>query len=74
MVKVEKDPEEPEDDIILAANIILISDAMQKLLRSGLKEKAIVALLQDDTKLGKGVIETVLASLKTLAKNYTDKE
>lgn len=62
---------EPVTKDMLATAIIEASEAMKKLAKSGLNRKGIVALLNDDTKLGKGICETVLLSLEGLAKTYT---
>lgn len=62
---------EPVTKDILATAIIEASVAMQKLAKSGLNRKGVIALLNDDTKLGKGICETVLISLERLAKTYT---
>jgi hypothetical protein len=61
----------PVEKEVLATAIVSISDAVQKLYKSGLNRRAVVALIADDTKLGKGTIETVLASLLDLRKTYT---
>jgi hypothetical protein len=63
--------EQPITKEILATAIVEISDAVQKLYKSGLNRRAVVALVADDTKLGKGTIETVLDSLLDLRKTYT---
>ena len=60
----------PATKEILADAILKISDAAKSLDKSGLNRRAIVALIADDTKLGKGTIVTVLNSLEDLAKNY----
>ena len=62
--------EEPVTETILATAILKISDAAKQLEKSGLNKRAIIALIADDTKLGKGTINTVLNSLEDLAKNY----
>jgi len=56
---------------VLATSIVAISNAVKKLYDSGLNRRAVVALIVDDTKLGKGTIETVLDSLLDLRKTYT---
>ena len=66
-----KGQEEAITKEVLATAITQISDAMKKLEKSGLNRKGVVALINDDTKMGKGVIETVLLSLSNLAKTYT---
>lgn len=62
---------EPVTKEVLATAIIEISESAKQLAKSGLNRKGIIALLNDDTKLGKGIIETVLLSLENLAKTYT---
>ncbi len=67
MVTVKKsDP--PESTEILASAIMKLSDGMNKLLNSaeGLKEDAIIILLQDATKLSKRDIRIVLRALSRL--------
>ncbi len=54
----------------LCESINKISEAMTKLSESGLKLNAVVALIKDDTGLGKGLIETVLSSLTELRRKY----
>jgi hypothetical protein len=56
---------------VLATAIVSISDAVKKLYDGGLNRRAVVALIADDTKLGKGTIEAVLNSLLDLRKTYT---
>jgi len=56
---------------VLATAILQISAGVKDLEKTGLNRRAVVALLADDTKLGKGTINTVLNSLGDLAKNYT---
>src|SRR5271170_4074734 len=70
-VVVLQDEEAPIEKPVLATAIIAISDAVKKLEKSGLNRKGVIALINDDTKLGKGIIETVLLSLGNLAKTYT---
>lgn len=61
---------EPVTKDMLATAIVDVSDAMKKLSKSGLNRKGIIALINDDTKLGKGLIETVIISMERLAKTY----
>jgi hypothetical protein len=56
---------------ILATSVVAIGDSVQKLLDIGLNRRAIVALIADDTKLGKGTIEAVLDSLVSFRNTYT---
>lgn len=66
-----KGTKEPVTKPVLATAILAISESVKQLYGSGLNRKAVVALIADDTKLGKGTIETVLSSLQDLAKTYT---
>jgi len=68
--RIVQDEESPVEKDVLATAIVQISSAMKRLSKSGINRKGIVALVNDDTKLGKGLIETVLISLENLAKNY----
>lgn len=70
-IKVVQDPEKPVEKEVLAEAIIKISKSFGQLLSSGLNRKAIIALIQYDTKLGYGVIEALLRSLETLAESFT---
>lgn len=70
MVKVIKNQDKPETTEILAEAVIKIGESMDKLYSSGMNKKAIIVLIANDTKLGKGTIETVLDSLKTLKGYY----
>jgi len=56
---------------VLATAIVQISDSVKRLYDSGLNRHAVVALVADDTRLGKKTIETVLDSLLDLRKTYT---
>lgn len=64
-IKVKKsDP--PETKEVLADAIVRISEGFEKLQKSGLNERAIIALLHDATKIGKPAIRDVLAGLRQL--------
>jgi hypothetical protein len=65
-IKVVKNAEKPESKEILAEAIVRIGKAMDDLTKSGLNERAIVALINFETKIGLGDIRTVLAALKKL--------
>jgi len=56
---------------ILATSIVQIGDTVKKLYDIGLNRRAVVALIADDTKLGKGTIEAVLDSLISFRNTYT---
>lgn len=63
---VKQDEQEPIPAEIMAQAIIEIAAAMEKLNNSGLKRKAIVALIHDTSGLGKRDIEMVLNNLEAL--------
>ena len=64
-VKVTKsDP--PESKEILAEAVVKISDGFYALQRSGLNKRAIIVLLQAETRLSMKVIRTVLDALPRL--------
>ena len=65
-VKVVKTPESPESKEILAEAIVRIGKAFDDLKRSGLNHKAVVVLIQAETKLSRRAIETVLDALPRL--------
>lgn len=65
-VRIIKNTEKPESTEILAEAIIRIGDAMERLTRSGLNRRAVVALIHDQTKIGKTDIETILDALTRL--------
>jgi hypothetical protein len=60
-----------ENDLApLADAIRKLSDGTQAMLRSGLKEKAVIILLHDATRIAKRDIEAILAGLKNLKNWY----
>lgn len=68
-IKVQKsDP--PESKVVLAEAIVNIGNAAKKLSESGLNEKAVIILLQAETKLSRRDIKLILDSLKQLQRWY----
>jgi hypothetical protein len=65
-IKIVKNEEKPESTEILAEAVIRIGENFEKLQKSGLNKRAIVALIYDYTKLPKRDIELVLESLAKL--------
>jgi len=65
--------EQPVPAEIMAQAIISISDSMKKLNNSGLKRKAIVALIHDQSKISKRHIEIVLNNLESLRQDWCTK-
>ena len=61
-----KKSEPPESKEILAAAITNISDGLTKLLASGLNRKAIIVLIQAETRQSRTEIEAVLDALARL--------
>ena len=69
-IKVVKNSEKPESTEILAEAIVRIGSAMQALEKSGLNERAIIVLIQAETKLSQRDIKLVLDSLRKLKSWY----
>ncbi|MCR6734490.1 MAG: hypothetical protein NVV83_10580 [Afipia sp.] len=65
-VHVKKNAEKPESKEILADAITRIGDSFAALQRNGLNKKAIVILIQAETKLPQRDITTVLDALPRL--------
>jgi len=69
-VTVKQNDDAPVAAEVLATAIIDISDAMRKVNTSGLKRKAIVALIHDQSKISKRAIEIVLNNLESLRQDW----
>lgn len=72
-ISIKKDETSPESTELLAKSIIQVADAAQKLSNSGLRQRAIVILLQDGigaTKITKKQIELVFENLPRLKAWY----
>lgn len=63
-------PTKQQDPETLADAVRRISKSVDALRRSGLNQRAIVALVHDDTKIYKSTIVQVLDSLAALEKKY----
>lgn len=63
-------PEEPVPAEILAESIMKVADGFEKIQKSGLSDRALIALLKDATGLGRGEIKAVLAGLESLKAFY----
>lgn len=75
-IKIKKNEENPESVEILAESIINISNGFNKLLSSGLSERAYLVLLQDyigNTRISKAQIKLVLDALPRLRGWYVKK-
>jgi hypothetical protein len=70
-VFVKKSETEPETTEILASAITNVSESLTRLRKSGLNERAILALVKDDTGLSKACVKRVLDSLGSLRRMYT---
>lgn len=68
--KVKLDEENPEPMEIVAKAIIDISSAIKKMDAGRLKRRAVVLLIQDQTKLPINHIERVLNAIGDLEKDY----
>lgn len=71
MAQVSTDPQTPEQEQTLAEAITSISDSLKKLASHRINEKAVLALIHDDTGIAKRTIKDVLTSLQSLRKKYT---
>lgn len=69
-IQVVQDVDKPVAREVLAASILRMSEAVTRLYKSGLNKKAVIALIANDTGLGKGTIESVLDSAQYLHKTY----
>lgn len=72
-IKVVKDEFNPESVELLAKSIVQVAEASQKLLNSGLTERALVVLLHDGigtAKISKQQIRLVLQNLPRLRAWY----
>jgi hypothetical protein len=65
-----KQTDEPVAAEVLATAITSISEGMRRLSNSGLKRKAIIALIHDQSKIGKREIEIVLNNLDSLRADW----
>lgn len=70
IIKVVQDEENIVPFEVMEESIVRISESLKKLSKTRVTNKLIVALIQDDCKLGKGIIETVILSMEQLEKNY----
>ncbi len=70
-IAVVQDPDEVVSKEVLAKSICDLSDAANKLLLSGLNEKAIIVLLRDATGQSKGAIKRLLQAMSQLRADYT---
>lgn len=69
-VSVKQNPEAPISVEILASSIVQIGQGMKRVNETRLTRGALVTLLQHDTGLGRGTVETVLGSLESLEETY----
>jgi hypothetical protein len=69
-VVIKQQPDDPVATEVIARAIIDISDSMKRLSTSGLKRKAIVALVHDTSGIRKGDIEIVLNNLEALRETW----
>lgn len=72
-VVVTQDEDEPIPAEIIAKAIIDIDTAMKQISASGLKRRALVALIYDRSKIRKMDIETVLNNLESLRTDWCTK-
>lgn len=65
-----QDKNAPVATELIAQGIIDISEAMKELSNSGLKRRAIIALIADNSYIGKRDIELVLNNLESLRETW----
>ncbi len=65
-IKIKKDEENPEPMELLAKSIIQVSDGFEKILDSGLNQKAIVVLLQHGIGTGNITQQQIILVLDNL--------
>lgn len=69
-ISVVKNPVQPEPVEVIAESIIAISQAMKTICASRLSRKALVALIHDQSRIGKRDIEIVLNNLECLERDW----
>jgi len=72
VIQKEGEPEVPAE--IIAQSIEKCAQGFDRMKKSGLSDRAIVALLKDATGMGAGDIKTVLAGLESLRRYYLVKK
>lgn len=72
-ILVKLDEQNPEPVEVIAKAILEIAEAMKKINASRLTRKAIVALIQANSKLPKSTIEIVLNNLDSLEETWLKK-
>lgn len=68
-VKIIKDEQKPESAELLAKSILQVAEGFEKVLKSGLTERALIVLLHDgigQANISKGQIKLVLQALPRL--------
>ena len=72
-IKIKKSDENPESAELLAASVIKVAEGFEKILKSPLRQRAIIVLLQDGigaTRITKSQISLVLEALPRLKAWY----
>jgi hypothetical protein len=69
-VNVKQQDDKPVAAEVIAQALVDISDGMKRLSNSGLKRKAVVALVHDQSKISKRAIEIVLNNLESLRADW----
>lgn len=72
--KVDKETENTNAIELIERAIVEISASMKRINATRLSRRALVTLISDDAKLGKGIVETVLNSLEQLEATYLKKK
>lgn len=68
-----EDGDEPIAVEIMEKSILEIAAAMKRIEKSRLNRRALVVLISDQSKLGKGTVDIVLNCLDTLEETYLKK-
>lgn len=71
---VEKNPEDIIPFVVMERSIVAIGESMARINKTRVTRRMIVALIWDDCKIGKGIIETVLDSFEQLEARYLKKK
>jgi len=72
-IRIKKSDDNPESAELLAKSVIQVAEGFEKILKSPLKQRALIVLLQDgigQSRISKGQIKLVLEALPRLKAWY----
>lgn len=72
-ITVVNDPIEPVPDTLLAQSIVKMSDSLERLIKSGLNEHAILVLVSAETHISRRDVKLILDCLRDLRRLYCGK-